>query len=165
MGFAAVLGLAAGCGGEVPDLGWDCVVPGDLGEGELRATVDGADWRTGTAAWLMAGSSLQVNTEAEDGWRLTVVGQSTEEGQAVEDAMTTRIVPFTIPLETGEEGGWATLYPDDGDSFATESGGGGQFVVVDLEADLLTACFWFPATDGEASVEVTGALAAVPSDL
>lgn len=159
MRFAPLLLLAACAADAGPDA--TCTDADGLADGAVSATFDGAAWES-TATWLWQGDGAQVNVATADGWRLTLVAQTTADGETVLAAVEGGAFPVEVPLEEGG-GGWALAYPDDGDSYSTDEAGG-TLTVTALDGDVLAACFAFEAARaGGASVAVeAGALRALP---
>jgi hypothetical protein len=154
--LSALLPLLTACA----DAAGTCPI-GDLA-GEATATVDGAPWSGPSAQWSFAGSSIQLMTAAGDGWRLSIVAQSTEDGQPLNTALDA--LPVTISLGDGADGGWALLYPESGgSSYKTSPDAPGTLSInsVNGDGDTLSACFSFTATGDDGSVTLSdGAIVA-----
>jgi len=126
-------------------------------EGQIEGVVNGADWST-TATWAWSGSSLDITSDSADGWRLSIVAQSTTGGGGVQDAVNDAAFPVDVTLVSGAEGGWALMYPDVGSgSFSTNQTDGGQLTLSGLDGEALWGCLSFIASDGTGSVELDAA--------
>ncbi len=144
--LAACAGNGAGAG--------TCDV-GTLDPGTIEATVDGEAWTGGATTWLLAGSSLQVNSESAGGWWLSAVAQETTAGAALGDAVSAGSWPADVDLPPdGGTGGWVTFYPDSGDSYSTKQADGGSLTLAGEDGTDLLGCFSFTAANG-AGDEVT----------
>lgn len=116
----------------------------DLSSGSVSATIDGEAWSS-NAAWSASGDAAQLTTDA-DGWRITLV--------LYEDSMGTTPSalegegPWTFPLTSGTEGGFALLYPEGGGSLSSEPGAGGSLELWVDGGDWL-ACFDVDAGDAD----------------
>lgn len=122
--------------------------------GTLEATVDGESWEGGAATWLLAGSSLQINSVTAGGWWLSAVAQTTVDGAGVGDALAAGDLPADVDFPESGTGGWATFYPDSGDSYSTKLAAGGALTVAAQDGTDLLGCFAFVAANG-AGDEVT----------
>jgi hypothetical protein len=141
-----VLVLLAAC---QPNGGKGTCDVGDVATGQAVATVDGADWTGTGATWRLAGSSLQINTVASDGWMLSLVAQATPDGTTASDALDAGEFPIDVTLKDGADGGWVLFYPDEGSSYGTQDTDGGTFTISGREGDDLLACFSFSAASGD----------------
>jgi hypothetical protein len=126
-----------------------CVVEDEAGA--ASAVVNGGDWTGGDATWMRQGStSAQINTaNAGAGW-LSIVAQTTTEGEDVLVAIDAGAFPVTVSLV---DGGWATFYPSSGASFSSKEGAG-ELVIADVVEGGLMACFTFTASGDDGTVEV-----------
>jgi hypothetical protein len=132
----------------------NCTV--DAAEGTAVATVDGEAWEGGGATWVWAGDSLQVNTVGAGSWWMSLVAQTTADGDTVKAAVDSGALPATIDL--GGDGGWATLYPADGASYSSRNGSG-ELVIIEADDASVQACFTFEAAgDGDPVVVEDGSL-------
>jgi hypothetical protein len=129
-----------------------CTDADALAVGTISATVDGAEW-TSAATWMWQGESLQITTDAADGWRFTFVAQTTSDGTTVKTAAAAAL-PVEVAL-TDAGGGWVLAYPDDGDSLSSDMGGGTLSISASDEATL-QACFSFDAGNEASSLTVAG---------
>jgi hypothetical protein len=156
--LAAGLALAAGC--PTTD---DTVCPplDELGSGEVSASVDGNPWSATDGSWFWSGTSVQVITGSQDGWRLSMVGRMSADGQILRDAVDAGF-PVEIPLTTGLDGGWVLLYPDSGDSFASENAGGGSWFITAIDGADLRGCFSAEVSDGDRTFTIDDAILDVP---
>ena len=125
-----------------------CPPTDDLAAGEVSATVNGVPWTAPDGAWFWAGTNLQAVTGTHDGWRLSMLGQRTTADETVRDAVSAATFPIEIPLTSGAEGGWAILYPESGDSFASERAAGGTWYITAVDGDELHGCFGVELSDG-----------------
>ncbi len=146
--------LLAACGSG------DCHLSG-LANGQVTAVIDDADYAA-SAVFTEAGSSIQVNLTPNAGWFSTVVLQVTEDGGDVATAVADAAWPIVVAL--GGDGGWATAYPDSGESFRTEADGGTMTLVEPPDDVTLAGCFSFTGTsEAGATVSVTeGQFVATP---
>ncbi|MSP56585.1 MAG: hypothetical protein EXR69_13450 [Myxococcales bacterium] len=150
---AAPLLLLAACTGPGPsEAGCDATVE----SGAIEATVDGEDWEGGAATWLLAGSGLQFNSVSDGGWWLSAVAQETTTGATLADVLAAGDWPAQVDLPPeGGAGGWATFYPESGDSFSTKRSTGGRLTVsAAADGTDLLGCFDFTAAN-ERGAEVT----------
>jgi len=123
--------------------------------------VDGAAWSATGAQWSLAGSSLQLMTQIGEGWRLSIVAQSTDDGTPLSTALDAGVFPVEIALADGAAGGWALLYPDAGSSFKTAPDAPGALTVTEVSGDTLSACFSFTASGDNGTVTLSdGAIVA-----
>lgn len=155
-----VLPLAA-CAGGPSGTPATCDVPADLDAGAATAVLDGTAWES-TATWVAQGESVQVNAAPADGWHVTLVARTTDDGETVKAALDAGAFPVVVTL-SDDGGGFATVYPADGDSYASD-GGGGTLSITAFDGDVLDACFSFDAaSDGGDPLPVTeGAVRASP---
>jgi hypothetical protein len=146
-----LLTLAAGCGSAAgsSSCGAEAIDPG-----VIEATVDGESWEGGAATWMLAGASLQINSASAGGWWLSAVAQTTVDGAGVGDALAAGDLPAEVDLPESGAGGWATFYPDSGDSYSTKLAAGGTLTLVKQDGADLLGCFAFVAANG-AGDEVT----------
>lgn len=145
--------LFTACAADAP-VGATCDV-GDIGSGEIAAVVDGEDWSDDAATWILAGSSLQINSEPSGGWHLSAVLQVTTTGATLADALDAGSWPVEVDLPPeGGTGGWITFYPDSGDSYVTEAAAGGTLTLAGQTGTDLYGCFAFTAGKGN-NKEVT----------
>ncbi|MDP2310835.1 MAG: hypothetical protein Q8P18_32755 [Pseudomonadota bacterium] len=154
-----------GCDGASATPG-TCTPDAALDSGTAAAMVDDAAWST-TATWNWAGESAQITAAPADGWRFSVVGQLTDGGDTVKAAADAGGFPITVTLgESGESGGFATVYPTDGDSYITANAAGGSLTITEVGEDLV-GCFSFSAgTDGGDTVAIAdGSVRAALLDL
>ena len=138
--------------------------PGDLDASQALATLDGEAWEGGGTTWLMAGSSLQINTTRSSGWTLSLIAQHTADGTTLDEALAAGDFPIEVTLLTGEEGGWATMLPEEGLSFTTKETAGGSLTLSEQDDVHLRGCFAFEvAGDDGAFLVEEGTFDAVPS--
>ncbi len=144
---ALSLVLSASCASECD--------PASLGLGEAEARVDGEEWSVGGATWMEAGSSVQLTIPTSGGWGITLVAQTTLAGDSLSEALDAGTFPIEISLGS-EGGGFATIYPEEGLSYSSRTGSGGELVIHEVD-EALEACFSFEAlsTGGEA-IDVSG---------
>ena len=135
-------------------LGLVCGNADELDDGDVEGLIDGVRWSTVGAQWMHPGSSLQITTDSGDGWRLTMVARTTDEGRDVTDSIHEGAFPMRITLQTALEGGWALLYPSTGGSYSTEETKGGTLLLDQLEDGTLIGCFTFEASDGTETIEL-----------
>lgn len=122
--------------------------------GTIEANVGGTAWSS-SATWQMAGSSLQITAAPAAGWFMSFVAQQTTDGETVGDAFDAG-GNFAVELQTGAEGGFATLYPSSGTSYPSDPIGG-LLRILDHDDQNVTACFAFTGTNGDgAQVDVKG---------
>ena len=126
----------------------------------VDAVVDGAAWQS-SGQWFAAGDSLQIVTDLNDGWRLSMVAQQTDDGQDIMDALYAGAFPLQVALTVGTEGGWALLYPDEGDSWATQEGGDGLLTLAAMD-DHLQGCFSFQAQRDDEWITVDDGRLVIP---
>ena len=123
-----------------------------LDAGVVTATLDGAAWES-AATWVMGGESMQVNAAAADGWSLTLVAQTTVEGEAITDALGAGSYPVNVDLGP-DGGGWVLAYPSDGDSLSSDSGGG-TLSFSEFDGAALQACFSFDVANDHAALSAS----------
>jgi hypothetical protein len=158
--FLLATGLAIVAGCPTTD---DAVCPplDGLGSGEVSATVDGEAWSATDGSWFWSGTSLQVVSGSHGGWRLSMVGRMSVDGQTLRDAVDGGF-PVEVPLTTGLDGGWVLLYPDSGDSFASEKAGGGSWFITAIDGADLRGCFAAEVSDGDRTFTIDDAILDVP---
>lgn len=141
-GLLACADKAGSCGAEA------------LAAGSAEAGVGGAAWSNDAVTWTWAGSSLQVNSTASEGWLLSLVAQTDLDGQDLETAAAGEL-PIEVDLM---DGGFAVMYPDTGDSYASNKGAGGTLEITAID-DVVQGCFSFEAATagGEALSVSAGA--------
>ena len=115
----------------------------DLGTAGVEATIDGTEWVGSGASWTMAGTAAQIVTETVDGYRLTLVGQSAADGQALSEALA---LGGAVDVPLGEHG-FAVVYDADG-SWAGNTDGSGELTFL-LDGAELSACFSFTGTSSD----------------
>lgn len=144
--------------------GEDAVCPpaDDLASGEVTASLDGAAWSAADGYWFWSGTSLQVVTGSHGGWRLSMLGRTTADGTTVRDAVGDDAFPVEVPLATGLDGGWLLLYPDEGDSFASEKAAGGSWFITAVDGDELMGCFAAEISDDDRTIAVEDGLLRIP---
>ena len=148
-GFAALL---VGCGGSI-----ECDTT--LAVGATSLEVDGDVWNPGPATWMWSGSSLQVTVEKGGGYFMSVVAQKGPDGESIADVVDAGGLPIEIDL-SGDGGGWAVLYPDQGSSF-TSRDGGGVLRVESIEGDELLGCVEFEGVSSDGAADVEGSFSAL----
>lgn len=116
--------------------------------GTISATVSDGAWSS-VGQWLWSGSSLQINTDAADGWLLSFVVQMAADGTPIADALAAGSFPVEVTLHAGEEGGWVTAYPDAGASYYSGDADGGTMLIAGQDGTTLTGCFAFEAINGD----------------
>ena len=84
------------------------------------------------------------------------------DGQTVRDAASADAFPIEIPLTTGLDGGWLLLYPDSGDSFASENAAGGSWFITAIDGADLRGCFTAEVSDEDRTFTVDDAILDVP---
>ncbi len=139
-----------------------CPGAADLNSGTISATLDGAGWVSSGNVYSWGGTSLEIVTPRVDGYNMTIVGQLDDTGAIVQEMVDYEAFPFTVVLDTGAEGGWALLYPENGASFSTEKGEGGTMIVQGLEDGNLLGCFDFDVSDGSVAVAMEDGLFRLP---
>ncbi len=138
----------------------------DLDSGQVTATLDGDAWEADDGQWSWQGTSLQVNTSRFDGWSLTMVGQTTIDGATVQDAVDAAAFPVEVRLRAGTNGGWAIVYPHEGDSFSTTSAEGGTLFLDEHDGGDLLGCFEFEAaTEQDEPLEVLDGMMRIAQSL
>jgi hypothetical protein len=122
----------------------------DLSTSGVEATIDGTEWSGTGASWTMAGTAAQIVTETVDGYRITLVGQSTADGQ---DLSTALALGDTVDVPLGDNG-FAVVY-DEASSWAGNTEGSGEMTFL-LDGSELSACFSFTGTSSDGgTIEVT----------
>ena len=145
--FSVLLLFAVSCGGECD--------PASLGLGEAEARVDGEAWLVEGANWMEAGSNVQIMIPTSGGWGITLVAQSTLSGESLSEALEAGVFPIEVSLGS-EGGGFATVYPEEGLSYTSKSGSGGELVIHGAD-EALEACFSFEAVSTDTvAIQVTG---------
>ncbi|MFZ5477873.1 MAG: hypothetical protein ACOZNI_13950 [Myxococcota bacterium] len=133
----------------------------DQEAGTAAALVDGEDWTGPGATWLWQGESLQINTVGAGDWWLSLVAQTTRDGDTLAAAVDAGAFPVDVSLT---DGGWATFYPPSGASYSSREGSG-ELVVAEVDGDTLRACFSFEAvSDGETVTVEAGTVDAALSE-
>jgi hypothetical protein len=120
--------------------------PTTLAPGAASANIDGASWATTEATWTEAGSSIQINTGSADGWWITLVASTTEDGEAALDQLERRKFPMVFTLADSGAGAFATLYPAEGGSYSTNAAGGTLWITGSPDSGL-QGSFEFDAVD------------------
>lgn len=111
----------------------------------VTATVNGDPWTASGPTWSDSGGVVHLlNSDQGAGW-FSVVAELTVEGVGLGDALDAGEFPIEVTLKTGDEGGFAIWYTEDGDSYATTQGGGGTLYLSALDGDQLTGCMSFTA--------------------
>ena len=93
-----------------------------------------------------------------DGWRITLVAQTTVDGQGVGTALDAG--PAEVSLTEGS-GNFAVVYPAEGGTSYTTNNGGGT-AVLETTGSGLNACFSFEAAGAEGTVTVTAGQLTAP---
>lgn len=118
----------------------------ELELGEITAEVNDVLWRGAGASWLPAGDGVQVVSEMNEGWRITLVGNRAENGGPVGDYL------VALPLEVNLSGedGFAIAYKEFGNSLTSrDSAVGGMMTLLELYDDgSMGVCFDFTAEGG-----------------
>jgi hypothetical protein len=152
---ALALSLTA-CGGASGTCGAD-----DLAPGRVTGVVDTRAWEATGAVWTLSGTSIQLVSGPNDGWRITMVGQWDTDGVLLDEALDAQAFPIEITLDDGTGGGWGMLYPDDGGSYKSTAEAPGTLTLTGMADDALLACFSFSADrDGETAAIEDGSIAA-----
>lgn len=133
-----------------------CSVDDGVDAGVTVATIDDTTWTSGVGTtWNVAGDGVQLNAPRTDDWMLTVVAQTDHDGNSVASAVSAEDFPIHVTLGTGDDGGFATLYPASGDSYTTTNGGAGELELLRMDQTVLIGCFSFTAgTDAGDEVSV-----------
>ncbi len=139
-----------------------CPSTEELANGDILATLDGAAWAADDGYWFWSGTSLQVVTGSHDGWRLSMLGRTAVDGTTVRDAVGDDAFPVEVPLASGLDGGWLLIYPDTGDSFASEKAAGGSWFITAVEGDELHGCFEAEVSDDDRTLTVESGLLRIP---
>ena len=109
--------------------------------GVIDASIDGEPWLSGTAAFVWSGDSLQIVSEATDGFRVSIFLTESVEGSAPKTGDT----PMTFDLSSG---GFALLYPD-GENSMTSANESGTAIITSLDDDIATGCFRFTSGNNQ----------------
>ncbi len=125
--------------------------PTGVSSGTLRAAVDGRTWTADGVAQSPSGDGVQVTSAPGDGWRLTLVAQTSAGGQGVTEALAEG--PVEVSLVEGS-GNFAVVYPAEGGTSYTTNDGGGTAVLLSSESGL-NACFSFEAGGADGTLTVT----------
>ena len=127
-----------------------------LAAGSAEATIDGGAWADDAVTWSWAGASLQISTEASDGWLMSVAANLDINGDDLETAVAAGEFPIEVDLL---DGGFVLLYPDEGGSYASNKASGGTLTITAADDSAVQGCFDFEAAtaDGE-TVSVSGGL-------
>ncbi len=153
----ALLGGLVACG-EAEDA--TCAVPGDLADGSGSVAVDGTPVDL-TAAWILTGTTVQLNLTAPDGARGTLRLIADDAGNdasvAIEGAL-----PVQFALGTAERGAALWYASANGGSASASPAAPGSLTVTAYDGTVLEACFAFDATttDGAALTLDEGAVRA-----
>lgn len=125
--------------------------PAGVSSGTLRAAVDGSAWTADGVAQSPSGDGVQVTSAPGDGWRLTLVAQTTTDGRGVTEALSEG--PAEVSLTEGS-GNFAVVYPAEGGTSYTTNNGGGTAVLEATDGGL-NACFSFEAGGADGALTVT----------
>lgn len=152
LGLRAALlpALLLGCAPDKADTGGLDCDPSAAAPGEAQAELNGEPWLGPDAAWSPSGDGVQITTSLGEGYRLTLVAYG------VQDAISDGRLPQTLPMDAAGLEAWGLLYPEDGASFSSKAGEGGQLTVFAVEGDLLSGCFDFGAAAGDEALRVSG---------
>jgi hypothetical protein len=146
-------------------LGSVCADADAMQDGDVEGKVDGVRWDSQGVQWMHPGQSLQITTDSDDGWRVTIVARTTDEGRDVVDGLEDNAFPMRVELNSALEGGWALLYPSTGGAYTTEEGAGGALRLDGFDDDTLIGCFEFEAGNGTQTVSLKkGVFRAEPYD-
>lgn len=161
----ACLSLLAACDLR-PNPEATCTLDDAVMPGHLIGTLDGADWNADEVTWLFAGDSLQINTGTEEGWRLSIVAQTDNDGATVKSVMDAGNYPVHVAFGEGA-GGFVTVYTKFGSSsYSTNNTAGGVFEILRMDEDEgVVGCLSFEAATDEGEVVTldAGSLRAIPS--
>jgi hypothetical protein len=133
----------------------------DLAPGRAVGVIDTRPWEATGAVWTLSGTSVQLVTGPNDGWRVSLVAQWNSEGVLLNEALDAQAFPIEVTLDDGTGGGWGMLYPDDGGSYKTTSATPGTLTLTGMADDALLGCFSFAADrDGATATIEDGAISA-----
>lgn len=134
--------------------GPDCV-SAELDWGRASAELDGESW-SAPAWWSWAGETWNLDTDLEEGYRLSLVIQTDQAGASISSLLDQGEFPLTLPLLSSAEGGWALVVPESGSSFASENAAGGELRLWEHAEGGLEACFELEVSDGTDSLYLEG---------
>lgn len=114
--------------------------------GSISSEVDDVLWRGAGASWLPAGEGLQIVSEMNEGWRITLVGNRAENGSPVGDYL----VSLPLDVNLSGEDGFAIAYKEFGNSLTSrDSALGGMMTLLGIYEDgSMGVCFEFTADGG-----------------
>ena len=112
--------------------------------GQMSARLNGDEWKASEVVWNQSGSSVQINTELKDEWRLSIVLQRSDSDETPSEAIG-NLGPWLFDL-SGGGGGWVTAYPQTGNSISSRTSGDGQFILQQLD-DELKGCLEINTSD------------------
>ncbi len=134
----------------------DCADFESLNNGEMRGELNGEEWTPAETEWVISGSSVQLTTSTDNGWRLSIVAQRTVNGDSLGEKIL-KEGELEIDL-SAEGGGWVVAYPASGPSFSTRSDGNGSLLISNsaeaIEEGILQACIEFEAKSGDEKLEL-----------
>ena len=120
-----------------------CTVPGDLSDGGGNVNVDGTPVEL-AAAWMLTGTTVQLNLTAPDSargtLRLIADAAGTDASVALEGTL-----PVTFALGTAERGAALWYASANGGSASASDATPGTLTVTVYDGTVLEACFAFDA--------------------
>lgn len=137
-----------------------CTVPGDLADGNGTVDVDGTPVEL-AAAWMLTGTTVQLNLTAPDGARGTLRLIADEAGNDASVALEGTL-PVQFALGTAERGAALWYATANGGSASASAATPGALTVTAYDGTVLEACFAFDAegSDGTTLTLDAGAVRA-----
>jgi len=134
-----------------------CIVPASVDSGSVIAKANGARWQSDAGTWWLDDvSGLSIDAETTNGWSLSIVAQTTEDGLSASEAIDAEEFPIEFTISEGSAGGWAIVEPPEGGSETTaDAAEAGWLTIADRESDDLLGCFEFEAGIGETAIEMS----------
>ena len=132
-----------------------------LSSGQVVGEIDGVAWESAGVTWHSEASGVQVNSPLTDGWRLTLVAQTTVDDRSAPTRVDRRRLPVEVLLQSGE-GGWALLNDAGAFTWSTHQAEGGWLRLARRRGGDLLGCYDFEAGAAAGEVAAHGAFRAAP---
>ncbi len=131
-----------------------CEAAMSLEPGAVEGTLGGAPWSADRATWRASETGVQVVSPPSEGWRLTLVAQTTDTGRDATPRVRGGGLPIDIVFGRVDAGGWALLNGDGTDTYTTnDDDGGGWLRLARKGGGDLYGCTGFTALQGRRTID------------
>lgn len=147
----SVLTLILGLSACDPDKG-ECAFAAEFDLGSIEGEIDGEPWTSSGASYHWT-SGLDLDAPATGGWTLSLIAQTTTDGQALQEAVDGEAFPFDVSLAGASAGGWVLMYHAEDGTFNSQDAASGSIRFEENDGEGLWGCLSFSATNGVRTME------------